>query len=242
MSRKSRPEPSPPATPSAPLASAAGGHLRRTLFIAAALLLLLAFAVAAFVYRSANERSAQQAALANQPALSNPQAPAFGNPAARVHIVEFFDPACETCAAFFPHVKRLLAAHPDRIRLSLRHVPFHDGSELVVRILEAARAQDKYLPTLQTFYAEQGRWAVEHVVLADRVWQTAGRTGLDLERLQFDMTAPELARRMAQDAADARALGVTKTPTFFVNGRPLPRFGLQELQDLVQEELRLAYP
>ena len=242
MNRKSRPQPSPAATPSAAVTSASGGALRRTLFIAAAVLLLVAFAVAAFVYRGASERSAQRAALANQPALSNPQAPTFGDPAARVHIVEFFDPACETCAAFFPHVKRLLAAHPDRIRLSLRHVPFHDGSDLVVRILEAARAQDKYLPALQTFYAEQEHWTVDHVVLADRVWQTAGRTGLDLERLQFDMTAPELARRMAQDAADARALGVTKTPTFFVNGRPLPRFGLQELQDLVQEELRLAYP
>lgn len=42
--------------------------------------------------------------------------------------------------------------------------------------------------------------------------------------------------------ADARALGVTKTPGFFVNGRPLPRFGLEELQTLVKEELRGAYP
>jgi protein-disulfide isomerase len=56
------------------------------------------------------------------------------------------------------------------------------------------------------------------------------------------MNTPEVNRRMAQDMGDARILGVTKTPEFFVNGRPLPRFGLDELQTLVQEELRRAYP
>ena len=46
----------------------------------------------------------------------------------------------------------------------------------------------------------------------------------------------------ALDLGDARALGVTKTPEFFVNGRPMPSFGLEELQGLVREELRDAKP
>ena len=32
-------------------------------------------------------------------------------------------------------------------------------------------------------------------------------------------------------------LGVSKTPTFFVNGRPLPSFGVDQLTALVAEEV-----
>ncbi len=245
MSRKSkRHTPAAPVSPPppAPGTPAAVRTNRRTIFIVAAVALLLAFVAAALLYTSEQTRSAQAAAAKNQPALSSAQAPAFGNPAAKVHLVEFLDPACETCAIFFPHVKKLLSAHPDRLRLSVRHVPFHAGSEQVVRILEAARNQGRYLPVLEALYADQQRWVVNHRVQPDRVWQSLGGVGLDLDKLRNDMNTPEVERRMAQDMGDARTLGVTKTPEFFVNGRPLPSFGLQELQDLVAEELRRAYP
>jgi protein-disulfide isomerase len=55
------------------------------------------------------------------------------------------------------------------------------------------------------------------------------------------MNAADIAARIAKDTADARVLNVTKTPEYFVNGRPMPRFGLEELQRLVKEELRSAY-
>ena len=46
---------------------------------------------------------------------------------------------------------------------------------------------------------------------------------------------------MALDAQDARALKVTQTPEFFVNGRGLPSFGYQQLQGLVAEAMGHAY-
>ena len=46
---------------------------------------------------------------------------------------------------------------------------------------------------------------------------------------------------MKQDLDDARALNVTRTPGFFVNGKPLKDFGFQQLKALVEEEVRLAY-
>lgn len=42
---------------------------------------------------------------------------------------------------------------------------------------------------------------------------------------------------MKQDVEDLTALEVTKTPTFFVNGRALPSFGAEQLTALVQEEV-----
>ena len=51
------------------------------------------------------------------------------------------------------------------------------------------------------------------------------------------MTAPEIARVIAQDLDDARTLNVTQTPEFFVNGKPLPSFGYEQLSTLVEEAL-----
>ncbi len=56
-----------------------------------------------------------------------------------------------------------------------------------------------------------------------------------------DMNSPEVAQRMEQDRNDAMALKVTATPEYFVNGRPMPSFGLQQLQTLVSEALQSAY-
>ena len=215
---------------------------RRNLFIVAAMVLLGFFIAATLVYRSQKAQSSEAAIAQNQSALASTHSPQFGDPGAKVHIVEFFDPACETCAAFFPQVKKLMAADPGRIRLSLRHVPFHKGSQAAVRMLEAARAQGKYLPTLEALYAAQGQWVINHEVRADALWNAIARVGLDLDWLRTDMDSPEIAQRMAQDMADAQQLGVTKTPEFFVNARPMPRFGLEELQALVKGELRRAYP
>lgn len=244
MSRKSKRNQHDPASPppQAPVAPPPGSADRRRLFIATGAGLLLAFGAGTLWYRSQQARSSQLAAATNQPALASAQSPSFGKAEARVHIVEFVDPACETCAAFFPHVKKLLSAHPDRIRLSVRHLPLHQGSDQVVRMLEAARNQGQYLRVLETLYAAQAQWVVQHVVQADRVWNSLAGLGLDLERLRSDMNAPEVTRRIEQDIGDARILGVTKTPGFFVNGRPLPSFGLEQLQTLVREELGRAYP
>ena len=228
-----------PQVPEAPPASRVN---RSGIFVGAVIVLLLVFAGAALFYKGEKAQTAQTTVAKNQPALASEQSPTFGNPDAKVHIVEFFDPACETCAAFFPHVKNMMLANPDKIRLSLRHVTFHKGSEHAVKMLEAARSQGKYLPTLEALYASQEQWAVNHEVRADLVWSALGRVGLDLERLRKDIGGADIAQRMERDMADARALGVTKTPEFFVNGRPLPKFGLEELQSLVKAELRGAYP
>jgi len=215
---------------------------RTNIFIATGMALLLVFVVGTLLYKNEKAQSQQQAVTKGRAALASDHSPTLGKADAKVHIVEFLDPACEACATFYPNVKKVLAENPDRIRLSVRHVPFHRGSDYLVRILEAARSQGKYWQTLETIFASQDRWAVQHAVQADLVWPSLDGVGLDLERVRNDMDAPEVSRRMEQDLGDARALGVTKTPEFFVNGRPMPSFGLEEFQSLVREELRRAYP
>lgn len=244
MSRKSKRNPQSPADaqPSAPVPQVESHLNRRNLFVGAVMVLLLLFVVAMLSYKSEKAQPAPVAAAPNLAALASEHAPAFGKADAKVQVVEFLDPACGTCAQFYPEVKKLLAEHDGKIRVAHRHLPLHQGSDLVVRVLEAARAQDKYLPTLEALYAAQQQWVVNHVVRADAVWQVVGGLGLEMEKLKRDMNAPAVTKRMEQDMADARALGVRATPEFFVNGRPLPSFGLGPLQTLVADEVRRAYP
>jgi protein-disulfide isomerase len=174
-------------------------------------------------------------------ALQRPHAASVGNPTARVHIVEFMDPACETCRDFYPMVKKLLAADPDKLRLSLRFVAFHKGSEVVVKALEASKKQGKFWPTLERMLASQPRWAIQHTVHPDKAWDELKALDLDLDRLKADMESPEVLQAVAQDAQDAKALKVTQTPEYFVNGRGLPEFGWEQLRRLVAEETGRAY-
>lgn len=222
----------------APQASRYG---RKSTVVGLVVAVLLALVAGTVLYKRQEAQSSQAAAAARQAALASDHSPALGDPGARVHVVEFLDPACETCALFFPLVKQWMAENPGRIRLSTRHVAFHRGSEYVVRILEASRKQDKYWQTLEALLATQRQWVPNHVVQPDMVVPAIAGVGLNTEQLMADMNAVEVIQRMERDRSDAIVLKVMATPEYFVNGRPLPSFGQQQLQSLVREELQKAY-
>jgi protein-disulfide isomerase len=135
----------------------------------------------------------------------------------------------------------MMAANPDRIRLSIRYAPFHKGSDEVVKALEAARKQGKYWEALEALLASQAQWTQNHTAQVAAVWQPLARAGVNVDQAKADMQAPEIGRVIAQDVEDGKTLNVNKTPEFFVNGRPLPSFGYEQLRNLVQEELARAY-
>lgn len=236
MSRKTKRNLSQ-APAAAPQSSASGGLTERKLFLGFGVLMLVLVVAGILIYRSEQATGPQGTESA---ALASEHSPALGEATANVHVVEFLDPACETCAAFFPIVKQLMADNPGRIRLSTRHVALHEGSELPVRLLEASRAQGKYWETLQALFATQSQWAVNHTVRPERVMQSIAGLGLDIPKLEADMNSAEVTQRIERDLADAKALKVTATPEYFVNGKPMPSFGEQQLRDLISEALQAA--
>jgi len=239
MSRKnpSRPNPAP-----APAAAAPGNPNttgRRNVIVASGVALLLAGGGGAFLYSGRADRLSKEAAT-RLASLASLQAPTVGDASAGVHMVEFLDPACGTCAEFYPLVKRILADNPHKIRLSVRHVPFHKGSADVVRYLQASRKQGKYWQTLEALLAAQPLWVLNHTANPELARTALAGVGLNIEQLMADMNAPEVTQRMAQDEADAKVLNVSQTPEYFVNGRQMASFGQQQLQDLVGAALRGA--
>lgn len=163
--------------------------------------------------------------------------PVIGPAGAPVTIVEFFDPSCEACRAFYPIVKQIMAQYPNDVRLVLRYTPLHEGSDEAVRILETARMQNVFEPVLEALFVEQPRWAAHGRPQLESAWTAAAAAGLDQARARAAMRAPHITAALTQDMADATTLGVRGTPTFFVNGKPLPSFGPQQLYDLVRTEV-----
>ena len=213
---------------------------QKNTLIIAAVLLILALASGGLVYKmQIDERSAQNAAQ-SQRALVRANAPSFGNADAPVHIVEFLDPACGTCSDFYPFVKGLMAAHPGKVRVTVRYAPFHPGSDQVVKVLEAAHRQGQFRQTLEALFAAQPVWVLNHKAQVDLIWPLLSGLGLDMERLRTDMNSAAVAQVVQQDLADANTLGVAMTPEFFVNGRPLPKFGYDDLKLLVEDAVAKA--
>jgi protein-disulfide isomerase len=212
-------------------------NTRKLLALAVLLILGLAFYFGMDAYRDRTQAEQDTRVAVEGSRLVRMHTPIIGPQNAPVTIVEFFDPACETCRAFYPIVKQIMAQHPDKVRLALRYAPFHHGSDQVVKLIEAARKQGLYTPVLEALLATQPEWADHAAPNIGIAFEAAARAGLDMERARQDMETPEIQAVLAQDIEDLTALQVSKTPTFFVNGRSLPSFGPEQLTRLVAEEV-----
>ena len=215
--------------------------MKKKIVILTGVALIIAFLLASFLFKGQQRDSLADLIRKNQEALIRPHAQTLGSADAKVVIVEFMDPGCETCRAFHPFLKQMIASAPGKIKLVMRYAPLHKGADYAVAMLEAARMQGKYWETLQVMYDTQPTWADHHNPQPMLLWKSLSRAGLNVEKVKKDMVDPAIAAIIRQDMADAAALQVTKTPGFFVNGKPLTVFGYDQLRELIEAELRANY-
>jgi protein-disulfide isomerase len=206
------------------------------------LVLIAAFMFGSSYYKGKQAEKFGFMAQENASTFVRDHSQTLGSDDAKVFLVEFMDPACETCAAFSSFVKQMIATNPGKIKLVLRYAPFHDGADYFVKILEAAKKQGRYWETLNVMYKSQPYWASHSNPQPQRIWQFLPQAGVNVEQIRRDMNDPAIAKLIEQDLADAKTLNVRKTPGFFVNGRPLQTFGSKQLLQLVQSEIRANYP
>jgi len=210
---------------------------RTTTVIVTALIALVAFAAAIFLYQRHERQQAAERATAQFDVMVREHSPVLGPANAPVTIVEFFDPACEACRAFYPYVKQILAAHPKDVRLVIRYVPFHREPSIAgVQILEAARQQQRFEPVMDALMQSQPVWASHSAPATGRAWEFARAAGLDLEKARAYVATGAVDKLLEQDVADLKAVGVRATPTFFVNGKPLPEPDPRVLMEMVKSE------
>ena len=213
---------------------------RRAVVILTGVSALAVFAGGTAFYQNEQAKRARAIAASRAEALVRDHSPIIGPASAPVTIVEFFDPSCEACRAFYPPLKQILGLFPNDARLVIRYAAFHEGSDQAVKILEAARLQGKFEPVMEALLEFQPEWADHDKPDLEKAWARAKDAGLDIERGKRDAARPEFQTTLDRDGADAKALEVTRTPTFFVNGRPLTEFGPRPLYEMVKREVEKA--
>lgn len=171
--------------------------------------------------------------------LEKAHSPTKGPSSAKVTLVEFLDPECESCAAMHPYVQQITKEFGKELKVVVRYMPFHGNSKYVANILEGARAKNKFWDALDLLFTQQEQWASHHNPRPELIPEILKPLGLDLKNILADAKAGKYDVFINEDLADGKKAGVRGTPTFFVNGKVVDELGYEALKAAIENELRL---
>lgn len=169
--------------------------------------------------------------------LIKSHSPIKGPFSAKATLVEFLDPECESCAAMHPYVKKVTKEFEKDLRVVVRYMPFHKNSKYVANILEGARAQNKYWEALDLIFATQRQWADHHNPKPELIPEILKPLGLNMEKIVADAKSGKYDKQINEDLEDGKKIGVSGTPTFFVNGKMLEELGYESLRSTVAQTI-----
>ncbi|MFL6283232.1 MAG: thioredoxin domain-containing protein [Pyrinomonadaceae bacterium] len=172
----------------------------------------------AFVARLRNGATVQTFITPPPPAvykIATDDQPSKGNPEAAVTVVEFTDYQCPNCASAQPTLERLIAEYGDRVCFVVRDFPLqmHADAQKAAEAAEAAREQGKYWDFTAIMFRNQSSLKPEQLKEYARV------IGLDVAKFGAALDSGRFADKIQRDLNDGERIGVSGTPTFFVNGR-----------------------
>lgn len=194
-------------------------------FAIIALVLCSAIVVAALLLRSPRETGSRSSGNTS----GRPTGPQLGaNPPrskgkadAPVTIEEFGDLQCPPCAGLNPELQRIQTEYGERVRIIFRHFPLtslHPYALEAAQAAEAAGEQGKFWEMQDWMYLQQQSWATAPNA-RQMFLQQAQNMGLNIEKFRQDMNSAEVRQRIILDYNRGISLGVTGTPTLFINDR-----------------------
>ena len=180
--------------------------------------------------RAAEEQERQKAALAThqQELLNDPASPVSGNPAGDVTVVEFFDYRCGYSKRASSALTQLQQGDA-RVRVVYKDFPIlGETSELAAKAALASNLQGKH----RAFH--EALLATKDDLTKEQLFRIAAEAGVDVNRLDQDMTRPEWQPILDRNRALAKTLGISGTPAFIVGNDLVPgALDLKTLQELV---------
>lgn len=156
-----------------------------------------------------------------------------------VVVVEFLDFECETCAALYPVVEDLREKYADRITYAVRYFPLpgHANSATAAVAAEAAAQQGRFEDMYHALLSRQAEWGDVTDSQAALFRSYADELGLDMVAYDEAVASSETLARVKQDYDDAIALGLTGTPSFFIDGKPLVLLEVDDIENAIEKAL-----
>jgi protein-disulfide isomerase len=150
-----------------------------------------------------------------------------GDTSSKVTFVEYGDFQCPACEAYYPLVEQAYDKYKDKVSFQFRSFPItsaHPHAVAAHRAAEAADKQGKYWEMYHKLYDNQPTWSPQGTSLPDAqvssmFEQYAKEIGLNIDQYNADRQSSAVNDIIQADAKEGSKLGVTGTPTFFINGK-----------------------
>ena len=168
-----------------------------------------------------------------------------GSPTALVKLEEFADFQCGSCAAVHPTMNEIKSHYGSKIHFVFRNYPLpaHDKAYDAAVAAEAAGLQGKFWEMQNMLFNNQRNWSSDPNY--KQTWTGYAKTiGLDITKWENDITGLSARTRVDDDLKRARAVGISGTPTLFINGVSIPftEMNTANLKTLIDAELAKAAP
>jgi protein-disulfide isomerase len=153
-----------------------------------------------------------------------------GNEKAPVTIVEFSDFQCPYCAKLQSTLKEVLKAYPDDARLVFKDFPlsFHKQAKNAAKATYAAGEQGKYWEMHDIIFENYNK------LTEDKFEQFATKLKLDVSKFTADYSSGKYDKQIQQDIKTGRSVGVSGTPTLFVNGKRMRGRSIEDLKAAIE--------
>ncbi len=142
-------------------------------------------------------------------------APIRGSESAKITVVEWADFQCPFCVRVNPTLEQITKEYGDKVRFAFKHLPLsmHSKARAAHQAAEAAHRQGKFWEMHDLIFASPKDLKPETYL------RYANEIGLDIDRFDSDLSSSSVRKVIDDDLATAGELGVSGTPSFFINGR-----------------------
>jgi protein-disulfide isomerase len=159
--------------------------------------------------------------------------PYMGPENAPVTIAVFDDYECGYCARMEATFSQLLAQYPQKIKLVIKQYPLRShpmARESAITAI-AAHQQGKFWEVHSQIFANQKDLSTQKL---DEIAESAG---LDMTQFKQDLLSQQVLSLIVRDVREGQKIGVSGTPTIFINGKHVTDRRFQNLSKLIEQEL-----
>jgi protein-disulfide isomerase len=140
-----------------------------------------------------------------------------------VVLEEYGDYQCPPCGVLYPILKQIESEYGNQLKVVFHHFPLakiHKNAMAAAHAAEAARNQNKFWEMHDHLYLNQNAWKDLDDPKPTFI-QYAKELGMNVDRFTRDMDSPQVEQRINDDMQKGASLGVTGTPTVFIDGHML---------------------
>jgi protein-disulfide isomerase len=173
-----------------------------------------------------------------EPAVQNVEvgkAPVRGPKNAPITIIAYSDFECPFCGRVLPTLKQIEDQYAGKVRVAFKNQPlsFHPNAKPAAMAALAAHEQGKFWEYHDKLFANQR--ALDRASLE----RYAQELGLDVAKFKAALDSNKYEAQVSADMSEASRLGVSGTPTFFINGRMIVGAqGFEAFKRIIDEELK----